>query len=116
MVPQAPPQGLWRGPQPEPFRSPSQRPEEYGDGTAPPSRGTSSQGRGRKRDGGGGRGDGRGDGGSPPQARDIPLESVIDEVALMGFSRHEVRDAVMDLMDSGKAVDLNVVLDSLMNR
>ena len=46
----------------------------------------------------------------------MPLERVIDEVASMGFSRHEVRDTVVQLMNSGKTVDLNVVLDRLMNR
>ncbi len=51
-----------------------------------------------------------------PQTRDVPLERVIDEVASMGFSRHEVRDTVVQLMNSGKTVDLNVVLDRLMNR
>ena len=38
------------------------------------------------------------------------------QVASMGFSRHEVRDTVVQLMNSGKTVDLNVVLDRLMNR
>ena len=40
---------------------------------------------------------------------------VIDDVASMGFSRHDVRAVVSDLMDKGQAVDLNVVLDRLMN-
>ena len=40
---------------------------------------------------------------------------VIDDVANMGFSRHEVRAVVTELMDSGQSIDLNVVLDRLMN-
>ena len=32
------------------------------------------------------------------------MESIIDEVATMGFSRHEVRDVIMELNDRGKAV------------
>jgi hypothetical protein len=46
----------------------------------------------------------------------MPLERVIDEVSSMGFSRHEVRREVQELMDRGQSVDLNVVLDRLMNR
>lgn len=40
---------------------------------------------------------------------------VIDDVANMGFSRHEVRGVIQDLTDRGQSVDLNVVLDRLMN-
>jgi hypothetical protein len=40
---------------------------------------------------------------------------VIDDVASMGFSRHEVRGVVTELMDSGQSIDLNIVLDRLMN-
>ena len=47
---------------------------------------------------------------------DLPLERVIDDVASMGFSRREVRELVLDMMQSGQAVDLNVVVDRLMNR
>ena len=39
---------------------------------------------------------------------------VIDDVANMGFSRHEVRGVINQLMDNGQAVDLNIVLDRLM--
>ncbi len=57
---------------------------------------------------------------SPPCAGsrrvDLPLERVIDDVASMGFSRREVREVVLDMMQSGQAVDLNVVVDRLMNR
>ena len=34
----------------------------------------------------------------------------------MGFSRREVKEVVVDMMQSGQAVDLNVVVDRLMNR
>ena len=47
---------------------------------------------------------------------DLPLERVIDDVASMGFSRREVREVVLEMMQSGQAVDLNVVVDRLMNR
>ena len=39
---------------------------------------------------------------------------VIDDVASMGFSRHEVHGVISDLMDNGQSVDLNIVLDRLM--
>lgn len=42
-------------------------------------------------------------------------EQVIDDVANMGFSRHEVKGVVLDLMDKGQSVDLNIVLDRLMH-
>ena len=47
---------------------------------------------------------------------DLPLERVIDDVAGMGFSRHEVREVVLSMMQSGQAVDLNLVVDRLMSR
>ena len=40
---------------------------------------------------------------------------VIDDVANMGFSRHEVKEVVLDLMNKGQSVDLNIVLDRLMH-
>ena len=40
---------------------------------------------------------------------------VIDDVSTMGFSRHEVKEVVLDLMNKGQSVDLNVVLDRLMH-
>jgi hypothetical protein len=43
------------------------------------------------------------------------LHQVIDDVANMGFSRHEVHAVITELMDNGQSVDLNVVLDRLMN-
>lgn len=49
------------------------------------------------------------------QTRNVPLEQVIDDVANMGFSRHEVKEVVLDLMNKGQSVDLNIVLDRLMH-
>lgn len=43
----------------------------------------------------------------------VPLEKVIDDVAVMGFSRDQVRDVLQELMSEGKSIDLNVVLDRL---
>lgn len=43
----------------------------------------------------------------------VPLEKVIDDVAVMGFSREQVRKVLLELSAEGKAVDLNVVLDRL---
>lgn len=48
-----------------------------------------------------------------PAGRGVPIEKVIDDVAVMGFSREEVRRVLNQLMESGQAVDLNVVLDRL---
>lgn len=45
----------------------------------------------------------------------LGLPQVIDDVANMGFSRHEVHSVIAELMDIGQSVDLNVVLDRLMN-
>ena len=44
----------------------------------------------------------------------VPIERVVEDVAAMGFARHQVRDTVRRLTESGEAVDLNKVLDSLM--
>ena len=52
---------------------------------------------------------------APPTTRAVPLEQVVDDVAAMGFSRHEVRAAVTALAAAGRSVDLNIVLDRLMN-
>lgn len=52
----------------------------------------------------------------PPSAdggQAVPIEKVIDDVAVMGFSREEVRRVLKQLMESGQSVDLNVVLDRL---
>jgi hypothetical protein len=43
----------------------------------------------------------------------VPIEQVIDDVAVMGFSREEVRGVLQELMAQGKNVDLNQVLDRL---
>jgi hypothetical protein len=43
----------------------------------------------------------------------VPIEKVIDDVAVMGFSRAQVRDVLQELAAEGKSVDLNVVLDRL---
>ena len=45
----------------------------------------------------------------------VPIERVVEDVAAMGFARHQVRDTVRRLTESGEAVDLNKVLDSLMS-
>lgn len=43
------------------------------------------------------------------------MMQVVDDIANMGFSRHEARAVIQELQDKGQAVDLNVVLDRLMN-
>merc|ERR1719482_2131070 len=55
--------------------------------------------------------------GAPPQLSSsrMPVDKVVDDVAAMGFSRGDVRGVVKQLMDEGRQVDLNVVLDKLMN-
>jgi hypothetical protein len=51
---------------------------------------------------------------SPPgSAASVPIERVIDDVAVMGFSREEVRGVLRELAARGENVDLNVVLDRL---
>lgn len=49
----------------------------------------------------------------PSSSGGVPLEKVIDDVAIMGFSREEVRNVLLELSSEGKAVDLNIVLDRL---
>jgi len=44
----------------------------------------------------------------------MPIEKVIEDVSLMGFTKDEVRTVVRELTKQGKTVDLNVVLDKLM--
>jgi hypothetical protein len=41
------------------------------------------------------------------------MEKVIDDVAVMGFSREHVRAVLQEFAAQGKSVDLNVVLDRL---
>jgi hypothetical protein len=43
----------------------------------------------------------------------VPVEKVIDDIAVMGFSREEVRNVLRELNAQGKPVDMNVVLDRL---
>lgn len=43
----------------------------------------------------------------------MPIEKVIDDVAVMGFSREQVRGVLQELAAEGRSVDLNVVLDRL---
>jgi hypothetical protein len=45
----------------------------------------------------------------------VPLDDVVEKVAMMGFSREQVRATVRKLTENGQNVDLNVVLDKLMN-
>ncbi|KAJ3680774.1 hypothetical protein LUZ60_015263 [Juncus effusus] len=45
----------------------------------------------------------------------VPLDDVVEKVAMMGFSREQVRATVRRLTENGQNVDLNVVLDKLMN-
>jgi hypothetical protein len=51
------------------------------------------------------------------QASSVPIERVIDDIAVMGFSREEVRNVIRELGDEmgmqGKPLDMNVVLDRL---
>ena len=54
-------------------------------------------------------------GSNQTQTQSVPLDKVIDDIVNMGFSRHEVRDVVTKLMESGQSIDLNIVLDRLMN-
>lgn len=55
--------------------------------------------------------------GAPPtlSSSRVPVDKVVEDVAAMGFSRGDVRGVVKDLLDEGRQVDLNVVLDKLMN-
>ena len=43
----------------------------------------------------------------------VPIEKVIDDIAIMGFSREEVRNVLRELTAQGKSVDMNIVLDRL---
>lgn len=48
-----------------------------------------------------------------PQQAGVPIERVIDDIAVMGFSREEVRNVLRELTAQGKPVDMNCVLDRL---
>lgn len=43
----------------------------------------------------------------------LPIEKVIDDISIMGFSREEVRNVLRELTAQGKPVDMNIVLDRL---
>lgn len=43
----------------------------------------------------------------------VPIEKVIDDISIMGFSREEVRNVLRELTAQGKPVDMNIVLDRL---
>jgi len=47
----------------------------------------------------------------PPAA--VPIEKVIDDISIMGFSREEVRNVLRELKAQGKPIDMNIVLDRL---
>lgn len=47
------------------------------------------------------------------QPTSVPIEKVIDDISVMGFSREEVRNVLRELTAQGKAVDMNIVLDRL---
>lgn len=49
----------------------------------------------------------------PHQPSAVPVERVIDDIAVMGFSREEVRNVLREMAAQGKPVDMNVVLDRL---
>jgi hypothetical protein len=46
-------------------------------------------------------------------SRTVPLDQIIADIAQMGFGRSEVMAAVSSLQASGKAVDLNAIIDKL---
>ena len=43
------------------------------------------------------------------------MDKVVDDFSNMGFTREQVRGVIRELQESGKGVDLNLVLDRLMN-
>lgn len=45
----------------------------------------------------------------------VSMDKVVDDFANMGFTREQVRGVIRELQESGKGVDLNLVLDRLMN-
>jgi UBA-like domain (DUF1421) len=54
-------------------------------------------------------------GSSSGSENQVPLDDVVEKVAMMGFSRDQVRATVRKLTENGQNVDLNIVLDTLMN-
>lgn len=51
--------------------------------------------------------------GPPPAPGMVPLESVVEDVAAMGFSRERVRAVLREMAESGQSIDINVVVDRL---
>lgn len=54
-------------------------------------------------------------GAAPLSTNRLSIDEVIDKVAVMGFSKDQVRAVVRRLTENGQSVDLNIVLDKLMN-
>ncbi|GIL92550.1 hypothetical protein Vretimale_18963 [Volvox reticuliferus] len=54
-----------------------------------------------------------GSGGGGTVSRTVPLDKIISDISQMGFSRAEVHAAVNNLQSSGKALDLNTIIDKL---
>ncbi|KAG0622114.1 hypothetical protein M758_3G073100 [Ceratodon purpureus] len=54
-------------------------------------------------------------GATPLSTNRLSIDEVIDKVAVMGFSKDQVRAVVRRLTENGQSVDLNIVLDKLMN-
>ena len=50
---------------------------------------------------------------APTKPTSVPIEKVIDDISIMGFSREEVRNVLRELTAQGKPVDMNIVLDRL---
>lgn len=50
---------------------------------------------------------------APSKPTSVPIEKVIDDISIMGFSREEVRNVLRELTAQGKPVDMNIVLDRL---
>ena len=53
------------------------------------------------------------DAGQRSAAAAVPIEKVIDDISVMGFSREEVRNVLRELKAQGKPIDMNIVLDRL---
>jgi Holliday junction resolvasome RuvABC DNA-binding subunit len=47
------------------------------------------------------------------RTQSVPLEKLIDDIAVMGFSRNDVRRVIDDMRQSGQSIDINVVVDRL---
>lgn len=62
-----------------------------------------------------GSGAGASSGSTPLSTNRVPIDEVIDKVAVMGFSKDQVKAVVRRLTENGQSVDLNIVLDKLMN-